>query len=92
VGHSEERHKQLERLHELLVKLFEPDREQLRVEPERAARLLRIIAFGGSNPHLVDGPLLSPAEIVDLLLNGIRIHEHDVSCGGGASVSDGRAR
>jgi AcrR family transcriptional regulator len=63
---------QHQRLHELLVKLFEPDRDALRVEPEYAARLLRIIAFGGSNPHLTDGPLMSPPEIVDLLLNGIR--------------------
>jgi AcrR family transcriptional regulator len=76
--HAEAHRKQHQRLHELLVKLFEPDRDQLRVEPDHAARLLRIIAFGGSNPRLVDGPLLSPAEIVDLLLNGIRLRD-DVS-------------
>nr|WP_246211716.1 TetR/AcrR family transcriptional regulator [Phytoactinopolyspora alkaliphila] len=74
-GQSAEQREQHERLHQLLVKIFEPDRDKLRVEPDHAARLLRIIAFGGSHPRLADGPLLTPAEIVDLLLNGIRIHD-----------------
>lgn len=75
---SDELHRQHERLHELLVKLFEPDRDELRVEPAHAARLLRAIAFGGSNPRLSDGPLMAPKEIVDLLLNGIRVrHDND---------------
>jgi AcrR family transcriptional regulator len=81
MGQSQEHQEQHRRLHELLVKLFEPDRGELRVEPDHAARLLRIIAFGGSNPRLADGPLLTPAEIVDLLLNGIRIHDDDPGSG-----------
>ncbi len=71
----EEMEKQHEHLHELLVKLFEPDRDKLRVDPAHAARLLRIVAFGGSHPRLSDGPLMTPAEVVDLLLNGIRIRD-----------------
>ncbi|NEE00765.1 TetR/AcrR family transcriptional regulator [Phytoactinopolyspora halotolerans] len=81
---SRDLQKQHEQLHELLVKLFEPDRDQLRVDPARAAGLLRMVAFGGSNPRLVDGPLLTPTEIVDLLLDGIRDHD--------AAPSDGHER
>ncbi|WP_162453580.1 TetR family transcriptional regulator [Phytoactinopolyspora mesophila] len=88
MGQSQEHLEQHRRLHELLVKLFEPDRDTLRVDPDHAARLLRIIAFGGSNPRLADGPLLTPAEIVALLLDGIRIHDDDASAAGAATGAD----
>lgn len=76
---TDERRAQYERLTGLIAGLFEPDRERLRVEPADAARLLQIIAFGGSHPRLSSGRLMTPAEVVDLLLNGIRIHDADLS-------------
>jgi AcrR family transcriptional regulator len=56
-----------------LAALLEPDRHRLRHPPERAAQLLRGLVIGCTHPAMaVDGPL-PPAEIVSLLLEGIRI-------------------
>jgi len=46
--------------------------DDLRVEPDRAIALLRMITFAGSNRHMCAGAPLSPADAVDLLLHGIR--------------------
>lgn len=55
-----------------LVALFEPDRHRLRRKPAAAAQLLRGLTLAGTHPALVpDGPL-APAEIVSLLLDGMR--------------------
>ena len=57
-----------------LARLIEPDRALLRVPAPQAARLLRLLLFAGSHPMITDGPLLSPAEIVSVILEGIRVH------------------
>lgn len=62
---------QFERMNELLTAVFEPDRDVLSHDPAEAARLLRIIAFGGSHARLTEGPVMTPAEVADLLLHGI---------------------
>ena len=54
-----------------LAALFEPHRDELRCEPEHAARLLRSLAFAGTHPRLTDKPLTAH-EIVSVLLDGIR--------------------
>ena len=61
----------------MLAKLFEPFRAELRCEPLEAARLLRAMTFAGSHPRLIEGPPLTAAEIVSVLLDGIRTHEED---------------
>jgi len=55
-----------------LEALFEPHRDELRCEPAFAMRLLRAVAFAASHPRLTEGPLLTPGEIVAVLLDGLR--------------------
>lgn len=59
-------------LNTLVARLFEPDRDRLSCTPEEAARLFQIVAAGGSHPRLAGDPVLTPAEITSLLLDGIR--------------------
>jgi len=53
--------------------LFEPLRGELRCAPEQAARLLRIMTFAGTHPRISEGISLTAAEIVAVVLDGIRI-------------------
>lgn len=56
-----------------LVALFEPDAHDLRSSPEHAALVLRAITFGGTHPMFLTGDVpLTPAEIVDLTMHGVR--------------------
>jgi AcrR family transcriptional regulator len=61
----------------MLAALFEPFRGELRCEPIQAARILRALTFAGSHPRLVEGPPLTAAEIVSVLLDGIRKHDEE---------------
>jgi AcrR family transcriptional regulator len=61
---------------EEVVCLLKPDRLQFRCPLEEVVRLLRLITFSGSHPLIADGCPLSPAEIVSVLLDGVR-HHHD---------------
>jgi AcrR family transcriptional regulator len=54
-----------------LADVFEPDRDQLRRDPTACAEALRGLIFGTSHPALVVEPL-APAEVVSLLLDGVR--------------------
>lgn len=55
-----------------LADLFTPEKRRLRLAPAVAARGLRALTMAVSHPALTaDGPM-SPAEIVSLLLHGIR--------------------
>ena len=56
-----------------LAAVFEPDRDRLARDPLVAAQLLRGLIFAGSHPALLIGAPLPPAEIVAVLLDGIRI-------------------
>lgn len=59
-----------------LAALFAPDADRLRLDPLDAAELLRGLTFACSHPALIAGEPSSPAEIVSLLLDGIRRPEH----------------
>jgi AcrR family transcriptional regulator len=62
----------------LLTALFAPHREELRCEPAHAARLLRMMTFAGAHPKINEGTPLTSAEVVAVLLDGIRVrHEPD---------------
>jgi AcrR family transcriptional regulator len=54
-----------------LAALFEPDRDRFSHDPETSARLLRSLTLAVSHPTLTPQPL-APAEVVSLLLDGIR--------------------
>ena len=55
-----------------LARVFEPDRDRLRRDPDQAAQLLRSLTFACSHPALTTEQPLAPDEIVSLLLDGIR--------------------
>ena len=55
-----------------LAAVFEPDRDQIRRDPLEAAHLLRGLTIAGTHPALMLDEPLSSAEIVSLLLDGIR--------------------
>jgi AcrR family transcriptional regulator len=59
-------------LHERLTGLFVPYADQLAVPPETAALALRSLTFGSARPELVMHPALTPDEIADLVLDGVR--------------------
>lgn len=63
-----------EQLRASLTSLFEPHRDQVRLPPAHAARMLRALAFAGTHPRLIDQPL-TPHEVVSLLLDGIRARD-----------------
>jgi AcrR family transcriptional regulator len=55
-----------------IEQILEPDRDQFRCPVSEVVRLLRLIAFSGSHPMISDNRTLSPEEIADLLLDGVR--------------------
>ena len=58
-----------------LTGLFEPHRDELAVDPDVAAIALRSLIFGASRPELGMAPVLTPDQIADLLLDGVRRRE-----------------
>lgn len=59
---------------DLMVELIEPDAAALRVPPAQVARVLRLLTFSGSHPHITDQQLLTPEEIVGVVLDGVLLH------------------
>ena len=61
-----------EELHGRLTGLFERHRDELAAEPSVAALALRSLILGASRPELGPSPTLTPDQIADLLLDGVR--------------------
>jgi AcrR family transcriptional regulator len=59
-----------------MVDLVTPDAEELRVPPQEAIRLLRLLTFSGSHQEISHGHPLTPDEIVDTVLYGIASKRH----------------
>ncbi|QBR92393.1 TetR/AcrR family transcriptional regulator [Nocardioides euryhalodurans] len=59
------------RLEPLVRDVLGADAARLRIEPERALHVIRLLTFAGSHPGIADGRTLSPREIVDVLLDGL---------------------
>ena len=55
------------------IAMLEPFADELRCSPAQAARLLRITTFAGTHPRITDGMPLTAAEIVAVVLDGIRV-------------------
>lgn len=55
----------------LMVRLLAPDSGSFRVPTQDVVRTLRLVTFAGSHPHISDGRLMTPPEIVDVVLHGI---------------------
>jgi AcrR family transcriptional regulator len=65
-----------------LASLFAPERRGLRVDPDRAARLLPALTLAFSHPALYGDQPMSPREIVSVLLDGIRSRPDGAGCDG----------
>jgi AcrR family transcriptional regulator len=59
-------------LHDRLTGLFEPYADDLAVDPKTAALALRCLTFGSARPELGMDPTLTPDEIADIVLDGVR--------------------
>jgi AcrR family transcriptional regulator len=54
-----------------VIRVLEPDAERFRVPPEEVVRLLRLLTFSGSHPHISEQRPMKPEEIVDVILHGV---------------------
>ncbi len=61
-----------DRVARVLIEALGPTDGELRVSAQRAISLLRTLTFAGCNPHMSGGDVLSPEDVVELLLHGIR--------------------
>ncbi|MEP6799503.1 MAG: TetR/AcrR family transcriptional regulator [Lapillicoccus sp.] len=55
----------------LIERFITPDADRLRCSPGQLVAYLRLLTFSGSHPHITDGSILTPPEIVDVLLFGV---------------------
>lgn len=70
-AHSEEEHREWRRLALVQTRrLLEADADAFRMPLDDVVRLLRLLTFSGSHPHLSEQRPLTPAEIVDVILHG----------------------
>lgn len=60
------------RAEEIMVALVEPDAELISCTPADLVHMLRLFTFSGTHPHLSEGRRLTPEQIVDTLLDGVR--------------------
>jgi AcrR family transcriptional regulator len=59
------------RLTELLLGVIGDDADRFTVPPETFLHIMRLLAFAGSHPHISDGVLLTPEQVVDTVLYGL---------------------
>ncbi len=78
-----------EQVYRAVARLLEPDRAQLRRPPVEVARLLRLLTFSGSHLMIADGDLLTPEEIVDVVLDGLALRPPAPSGTPGARAAEG---
>ncbi len=57
-----------------LTEVFEPHRDELSVEPEVAASVLRTLVLGNRHPGSHADYLLGPDDVADVMLNGVVWH------------------
>lgn len=57
-------------VNELTTALVARDAGLFRVEPAEVVRIGRLLTFSGSHPHISEGQLLTPDQIVDVVLHG----------------------
>jgi len=60
------------RAEEIMIALVEPDAELITCPPADLVHMLRLFTFSGTHPHLSEGRRLTPEQIVDTLLDGVR--------------------
>ncbi|HEY5882442.1 MAG TPA: TetR/AcrR family transcriptional regulator [Nakamurella sp.] len=75
-GRDESRYAPTERpdmtaANQAVADLLLPHRARLRLPPNEAARMFRLVTFSSAHPAITEGQVLPTPEIVDLLLHGI---------------------
>ena len=55
-----------------IVALIDADRDAFRLAPAEVARLLRVLTFAGSHRGIAEGHIMTPDDIVSVLLDGVR--------------------
>lgn len=71
-GHDRADHERFRaELVEGLLRVVEPDASRLSVSPARLLHLLRLLTFSASHREIAEGELLTPEEIVDVVLHGV---------------------
>ncbi|KRA30918.1 hypothetical protein ASD81_15560 [Nocardioides sp. Root614] len=63
--------KGLEDVRHRLLALIAPDADRLTLPPEQVLHVWRLLTFAGSHQEIADNDLLAPAQIVDVVLNGV---------------------
>ncbi len=69
--HGDDHQQRMAELMARIAALLEPDAHRLRLPPARVVHLLRMLTFAGSHEEIADGDLLTPEQIVDILLDGV---------------------
>ena len=59
------------RAEKIMVAIVEPDADLLTCTPTQLVHMLRMLTFSGTHPHISDGHLLTPDQIVGTLLDGV---------------------
>jgi AcrR family transcriptional regulator len=54
-----------------LLRLLAPDADRLTMSPADVMHVLRLLTFSASHHQIADGRLLTPAQIVDVVLDGV---------------------
>ncbi|WP_460810740.1 TetR/AcrR family transcriptional regulator [Nocardioides salsibiostraticola] len=55
-----------------MVAILEPDQSDFRLPLEDVVRMLRLLTFSGSHPHVSEQQPLTPEQIVDVVLHGTK--------------------
>ncbi len=66
-----------QRAEQLMVEAVAPYADQITCSPEELVLMLRLLTFSGTHPHITDGRLLTPDQIVGTLLDGVLKREED---------------
>jgi AcrR family transcriptional regulator len=56
---------------ERLVRLVQPDADRLTIPPDQLIHVLRLLTFSASHHEIADGRLMTPQEIVGIVLDGV---------------------
>lgn len=72
-GSREALHQGRIRGEQAMVRVLEPQADQITVTPAELVRLLRSLVFSGTHPHLAEGRPLSAEQVVDTLLYGVAV-------------------
>ena len=64
------------RAEKVMVAVVEPDADLLTCTPDELVHLLRLLTFSGTHPHISDGHILTPDQIVGTLLDGVLKNQH----------------